>query len=56
MWYACLAGNAGRKKIAKNRHLGTIAQPCQAIIFAINVRIDNQKKNLLNGRHPICYG
>jgi len=26
-----LAGNAGPKKVAKNRHLGTIAQFCQAI-------------------------
>ena len=26
-----LAGNAGRKKVAKNRHLGTIAQICRAI-------------------------
>jgi len=26
-----LAGNAGRKKSPKNRHLGTIAQLCRAI-------------------------
>jgi len=26
-----LAGNRGRKKVAKNRHLGTIAQLCRAI-------------------------
>ena len=26
-----LAGNAGRKKVAKNRHLGTITQLCWAI-------------------------
>jgi len=26
-----LAGNAGPKKIAKNRHLGTIAQLCRAM-------------------------
>ena len=26
-----LAGNAGHKKVAKNRHLGTIAQLCRAI-------------------------
>ena len=25
-----LTGNAGRKKVAKNRHLGTIAQLCRA--------------------------
>jgi len=28
MW---LAENTGRKKVAKNRHLGTIAQLCRAI-------------------------
>ena len=28
---ALLAGNTGRKKVAKNRHLGTIAQLCRAI-------------------------
>ena len=28
---ARLAGNTGRKKVAKNRHLGTIAQLCRAI-------------------------
>ena len=42
-----LAGNAGRKKVAKNRHLSTIAQLCQAI-FATKARIDNRKKNLLS--------
>jgi len=26
-----LAGNTGRKKVAKNRHLGTIPQLCRAI-------------------------
>ena len=26
-----LAANTGRKKVAKNRHLGTIAQLCRAI-------------------------
>ena len=31
MWCARLAGNAGRKYDAKNRHLGTIAQLCRAI-------------------------
>jgi len=34
----------GRKKVTKNCHLGTIAQLCQAIIFATKARIDNQKK------------
>jgi len=36
------------KKSPKNRHLGTIAQLCQAIYsFAIKARIDN-RKNFLN--------
>jgi len=41
-----LAENAVPKKVAKNRHLGTIAQLCQATryIFATNARIDNRKK------------
>ena len=40
-----LAENAGRK-VAKNRHLGTIAQLCRrGYIFAIKARIDNRKKN-----------
>jgi len=34
-------------KIAKNRHLDTIAQLCRAI-FATKARIDNWKKNLLS--------
>ena len=36
-----LAGNTGRKKVAKNRHLGTIAQLCRAISSTIG-------KNLLS--------
>jgi len=31
MYCTRLARNAERKKIAKNRHLGTIAQLCRAI-------------------------
>ena len=31
MCCAQLAGNAGRKRVAKNRHLGTIAQLCRGI-------------------------
>ena len=31
MCWTRLAGNAGSKKVAKNRHLGTIAQRCRAI-------------------------
>jgi len=43
-----LAANTGRKKVAKNRHLGTIAQLRRTgYIFAIKARIDN-RKNLLS--------
>jgi len=31
MWCKRLAGNTGRKKVTKNRRLGTIAQLCRAI-------------------------
>ena len=31
VWNVLLAANTGRKKVAKNRHLGTIAQLCRAI-------------------------
>ena len=39
MRYTRLAANTGRKKVAKNRHLGTIAQLCQAKAY-----IDYRKK------------
>jgi len=42
-----LGENTGCKKVAKNRHLGTIAQLC-GYIFATKAGIDNRKKNLLN--------
>jgi len=32
------------QKVAKNRHLGTIAQLLSGYIFATKARIDNQKK------------
>jgi len=35
------------QKVAKNRHLDTIAQLCRAI-SATTARIDNRKKNLLS--------
>jgi len=38
-----LAANTGRKKVAKNRYLGTIAQ-LSCYIFATKARIDNWKK------------
>jgi len=40
-----LAENTGRKKVAKNRHLGTIAQ-LSGYIFATKAHIDNRKKLL----------
>ena len=40
-----LTGNAGRKKVAKNRHMGTIAQLCRAISSQLTKAcIDNRKK------------
>jgi len=41
MW---LAENTGCKEVAKNGHLGTIAQHCRGYIFATKARIDNRKK------------
>jgi len=43
-----LAEKTGPKKVAKNRHLGTITQFCMGYIFATKARIDNRKKNLLS--------
>jgi len=44
-----LAGNAGPKKSPKIRHLGTIAQLCQAISSQLRHVSTIGKKNLLNG-------
>jgi len=41
-----LAGNAGPKKVAKNRHLGTIAQLCWAISSQLR-HVSTIGKNLL---------
>jgi len=38
-----LAGKTGRKNVAKNRHLGTIAQ-LSGYIFTTKAHIDNRKK------------
>jgi len=43
-----LAGNAGRKKVAKNHRLGTIAQLCRTVSSQLIARTDNRKKNLLS--------
>jgi len=42
-----LIGNAGLEKVAKNRHLCTIAN-FVGLIFATKAHIDNRKENLLN--------
>ena len=42
-----LAENAGRKKVAKNRHLGTIAQLCRAISSQLR-HVSAIGKNLLS--------
>jgi len=42
-----LAGNTGRKKVAKNRHLGTIAQLCRAISSQLR-HLSTIGKNLLS--------
>jgi len=41
-----LAGNAGPKKLAKNRHLGTIAQLCRAISSQLR-QVSTIGKNLV---------
>jgi len=49
-----LPGNAGRKKLPKIRHLGTVAQLCRAISSQVR-HISTIKKNLLNSYiSPIC--
>jgi len=45
---ALLAENTGRKKVAKNRHLGTIAQPCRAVSSQLRHISTIWKKNLLS--------
>ena len=42
-----LAANTGRKKVAKNRHLGTIAQLCRAMCSQLR-HISTIGKNLLS--------
>ena len=59
MCYTRLAENTGRKKVAKNRHLGTIAQICRAISSQLG-HISTIEKNLLSSnmssRCPPQYG
>jgi len=50
MCFTRLAANAGPKKVAKNRHLGTIAQFCQVI--SSQLRHDNrQSENLVKQQY-----
>ena len=49
-----LAANAGPKKVAKNRHLGTIPQLCQAISSQLR-HVSTIGKNLLSSNiSPTC--
>jgi len=50
MWCTRLAGNAGRKKVAKNRHLGTIAQLCRGISSQLR-RISTIGKKLIKQQY-----
>jgi len=47
-----LAGNAGRKKVAQNRHLGTIAQLCRAISLQIR-HVSTIGKKLVKQRYVL---
>jgi len=47
MWCTQLVENTGRKKVAKNRYLGTIAQLCQAISSQLR-HVSTIGKNLLS--------
>ena len=47
VWNVLLAANTGRKKVAKNRHLGTIAQLCRSISLQLR-HVSTIGKNLLS--------
>jgi len=49
-----LAANTGRKKVAKNRHLGTIAQLCRAISWQLR-HLSTIGKKLLNSNISSTY-
>ena len=51
MW---LAENTGRKKVAKNRHLGTIAQLCRAISSQLRHVSTIGRKTLSSNMFSIC--
>jgi len=54
MCFSRLAANTGRKKVAKNRPLGTIAQLRRTLIFATKARIDNPKNLLSSNISSTC--
>jgi len=49
-----LAANAGPKKVAKNRHLGTIAQLCPAISLQLRHVLTIGKNFLSSNISPTC--
>ena len=51
--YMRLAENTGRKKVTKNRHLGTIAQLCRAISSQLR-HVSTIGNNLLSNMSSTC--
>jgi len=47
-----IAGNTGRKKVAKNRHLGTIAQLWRAISLQLR-RVSTTGKKLVKQQYVL---
>ena len=45
-----LAANTGRKKVAKNRHLGTVAQRCLAISLQLR-HVSTIRKKLVKQQY-----
>jgi len=54
MWCTRLTAYTGRKKIAKNRHLGTIAQLCPAISLQLRHVLTIRKKLLNSNISSTC--
>jgi len=52
MWCKRLAGNTGRKKVTKNRRLGTIAQICRVISSQLR-HISTIGKKLVKQQHVL---
>ena len=53
MWITRLAENTGRKKVAKNRHLGTIEQLCRAISSQLRHVSTIGKKKLVKQQYVL---